>query len=94
MYTNGLTIAVKTVDHGLRNPCNHYSVPNITQFVVYFYSWENLTSSSTRSIDYAYMTINTNNMNPFPLTYNLEPFSVTSHFTFDWIHTPHERFYN
>ena len=94
VYTNGLTVAVKTLGHSLRNPCTYWSTAVITEFEVFFYSWENITQGESRSLDLAYMTINSSNMNPFPLTYQLESYSLTTHFSFEWIHTPHERYYN
>ena len=94
LYTNGLKLAVKTVGLALRNPCNYWAVPDIKNFIVYFYSWENLTAANFRSLDYAYMTINSLNMLPFPLAYVLEPYDNAYHFSFDWVKTPHERYYS
>lgn len=93
IYSNGMKIVVKTKNHAIRNPCTFWSSAVITLFQVFFYSKEGI-SPSTSSLDEAYMTINASNMNPFPLTYQLEAYTATSYFTFDWITTPHERYYN
>lgn len=97
IYNNGMTISVKTKDHALRNPCFFWNAFNILEFTVYFYSWENITYADTRSPDYAYMVMDRRNLSPFPLAYSLQEYPAalfSYYYTFDWIHTPHERTYN
>lgn len=97
MYTNGLNIVVKTKDHALRNPCQYWNVFDITKFMVYFYSWENITVANQRSLSNAYMVIDNRNMNPYTLTYSQQQYPTglfSNYYTFDWIATPYERTYN
>lgn len=89
-------IAVKTKDHAIRNPCQFWSAFDITKFTVFFYSWENITYADTRSPDYAYMVMDARNLNAFALPHVQQEYPTglfSYYYTFDWIHTPHERYY-
>lgn len=66
-------VSVRTKNKPIRNPCLNYNYSPIkTQFIIDFYSWENITSSNKKNPNYAYMRIDITNMNPAPtLTYIL-----------------------
>ena len=72
IYTNGKILAIKTKDLAIRNPCTFWASATITEFTIYYFSWENVTALDSRSTDYAYMVINSSNVNAFPLTYSQE----------------------
>ena len=68
-HNNGKTLKVRTKDMAIVNPCQLYSTADVNQFIVYFYSWENITPASSRDLDYAYLTMDFRNIISNPLTY-------------------------
>ena len=70
-YQNGHTVAVVTRGLAIRNPCSSFttSTYNSMQWNVYYLSFENGTAI-TPSASYAYMTINSGNMQFTTLTIN------------------------
>ena len=83
---------IKTKDHALKNPCSAYTAVNVNQFIINFYSWENITAANARSIDNSYLIMDSRNIAASPLTYTQEEYptmAMGSYNPFEWIHIPH-----
>lgn len=96
-YQNGNTVAVVTRGLAIRNPCSNFggSTFNSMRWNVYYLSFENGTAI-TPSVNYAYMTINSGNMQSTSLSISYEN-AVSSSYTynpFNWFEIPYERYYN
>jgi len=63
-----MIIAVETKGLALRNPCL-VTLSNINQFVVNFFSWENITASDKRANNRVYMTMDVRNIAAGTLSY-------------------------
>lgn len=70
-HTNGLSISVLTRNRAIRNPMNNYTNANMRDFIVRFYSWENLTYSSANGVSYTYLMMDSTNIQSVATTYSV-----------------------
>lgn len=98
-YTNGLTLKILTRNRAIKNPYNNVSNANMKDFVVRFYSWENVSYSAANGVSYTYLMMDSTNINPVIMPYTLFPTSPVpvptvpiNPFYVGWF--PHQRYFN
>lgn len=74
-YTNGQTLKILTRNRAIKNPYNNISNTNMKDFVVRFYSWENVTYSAANGNSYTYLMMDSTNINPVGMPFSLFPTS-------------------